>query len=110
MQKQSRSHGYLWQNILEDVFLRGRQAGRELDIDTHDKIASLTGFLRDGHALTRESFLVTRLSGTGFGNANGFAVDGFDNAFPAGKGLFESQVDGRDKVVTLTLEGRMWFL
>jgi hypothetical protein len=38
------------------------------------------------------------------GNADGFAVDGTDDAFPAGQGFLEAEFDGRNEVVALDFE------
>jgi hypothetical protein len=49
-------------------------------------------------------FFVAGLCGTGLGNADGFAVDGTDYAFPAGQSFLEAKFDGRDEVIALDLE------
>jgi hypothetical protein len=44
------------------------------------------------------------LCGTRLCDADGFAVDGTDDALPAGQSFLEAEVDGCNKVVTLNLE------
>jgi hypothetical protein len=52
------------QDILQNVFLRCGQAGRELDVDANDKFTTFFGVLRDCHAQARISLLMTRLGWT----------------------------------------------
>ena len=100
----------LWQNILENFLLLRCQAGRELDINPHDKVTSFTGFLRDCHSESWESFFVAGLGGTWLGYSNGFAVDGLYNSLPAGQGFFEVEFNGCNEIVALAFESRMLFL
>lgn len=50
------------------------------------------------------------LGWTGFGDPDGFAVDGAHDSFPAGQGFLEIQLDCRDETVALAFERGMLFL
>lgn len=93
-----------WQDILENVLLGSCQASWELDIDANDEIATLTRLLGDRHALAGEALLMTRLCWSRLRDANRLAVYRGHDTFPASQGFFESEVDGRNKVVADTFE------
>lgn len=78
------------QNILKDRFCLGAQSLWECDLHTDDKVTPFTGFPVVRHAQAWEVLLVAGLCGTGLGNADGFAVDGTDNAFPASQSFLET--------------------
>ena len=53
---------------------------------------------------------MARLGRTGFGNSDGFPIDGADDAFPAREGFSEADFDGGDEVVVVALEVGVFFL
>lgn len=53
---------------------------------------------------------MARLGRTGFGNSDGFPIDGADDAFPAREGFSEADFDGRDEVVVVALKVGVFFL
>lgn len=84
------------------------QAGRELDVDAHNQITPIAGLFRNDHAQTWETFFMTGLCRTGFGDADRFAVDGTYNALPACQGFLETEFNGRDEIVTFADEVWVW--
>ena len=93
-----------WEDILENVFLRGSQASRELDVHADNKVATFTGFSGDGHSQVRIMFLVVRLRRTWLRDTDGLALDRGHNALPTSQSFFEGQVDCCNEIVAHTLE------
>lgn len=53
---------------------------------------------------------MARLCRTGFGDTDGFPVDGADDAFPAREGFSEADFDSRNEVVVVALKVGVFFL
>lgn len=95
---------HLRQEILEDGFCIGAQSLGECDLHADDEVTPFTGFPVVRHAPAWVVFLVAGLCGTRLGNADGFAINGTDDAFPAGQSFLETELDSSDEVVALDFE------
>lgn len=95
---------FLRKKILEDRFCLGAQRLGECDLHPNDEVTTLAGLSVVRHTPTWVMFFVAGLCGTRLGNADGFAVDGTDDALPAGQGFFKAEFDGGNEVVALDLE------
>jgi hypothetical protein len=94
----------LRKKILQNGFCLGAQSLGEFDLHPNDEVTPFAGLPVVWHAPAWVVFLVAGLCGTRLGNANGFAVDSTDDAFPAGQGFLETKFDGCNEVVALDLE------
>lgn len=88
----------------------GSQACWEIDLVLDNKVASLTGLLRDGHTQTRVPFLTVGLSRTSLLEVDLLAVNSSHRPSPSTQGLLELQCYDVDKIVVLTLIKRVFFL
>ena len=87
-----------------------RQARRELDLHTNDKVTALCRLLALGHAEVGIALCPGRSRGPAAAYAELFVVDCLHGAAPAGEGFFEVEFDGALDVVAFAGEERVWFL
>jgi hypothetical protein len=95
---------FLRKKILQNRFCLGAQRLGESDLHPNDEVTPLGGLPVVWHTPAWIVFLVAGLCGTRLGNADRFAVNGTDDAFPAGQGFLEAEFDGCNEVVALDLE------
>ena len=98
------------QNLAELLLLCRREAVREVDLVSDDKVTSLARLLRDGHAKTGIPLFSPGLGRTGFVQVQLLALDGCDGPLPTRQSLLEVESDGMYNVVVLALEEWVLFL
>lgn len=95
---------FLRKKILQNRFCLGAQRLGECDLHPNDEVTPLGRLPVVRHTPAWVVFFMAGLCRARLGNADGFAVDGTDDAFPAGQGFLEAEFDGRNEVVALDFE------